>query len=179
MLARMNEPGVTLRPLRADDVTEAYVGWLNSPDVHRYLQTRATDHTIAGVRGWVESTRKHPGVHLFGIFERSDGRHIGNVKLAKLGPHRLADVGILIGERSCWGKGYATSAIRQAADFAFNGAEFDKLSAEAYAENLGSIRAFEKAGFRVEGVRKKHFLLDGQLHDRIELGLCREDYSPG
>jgi RimJ/RimL family protein N-acetyltransferase len=44
-----------------------------------------------------------------------------------------------------------------------------------YAGNVGSIRAYLRAGFAQEGVRRKHYILAGEPTDVIELGLCADD----
>jgi RimJ/RimL family protein N-acetyltransferase len=44
-----------------------------------------------------------------------------------------------------------------------------KLTAGCYASNVGSVRAFCKAGFAVEGCRKAHFMLDGRTEDLLLL----------
>ena len=51
----------------------------------------------------------------FGWSER-DGRHIGNIKIGPVHSyHRRARIGLLIGEKEFWNRGYATEAIKLAA----------------------------------------------------------------
>ena len=59
----------------------------------------------------------------------------------------MDSVRILLGDKNCWGKGYATETIEVLTEHAFGVLGLHKLTAGAYAENVGSIRAFEKAGF--------------------------------
>ncbi|MDC4205803.1 MAG: GNAT family protein [Candidatus Manganitrophus sp.] len=93
--------------------------------------------------------------------------------------HRLADIGLLIGEKDCWGKGYATEAIQLVSDYAFNVLNLHKVAAGCYGPNEGSARAFQKAGFVVEGVRKEQFYTNGSYVDDILLGLIRPDRNQG
>ncbi|HEY1157453.1 MAG TPA: GNAT family protein, partial [Arthrobacter sp.] len=97
-----------------------------------------------------------------GIFLREGDRHIGNIKLGPINVHhRRADIGLLVGDRACWGKGYASEAIAILSDFAFGRLGLHRLTAGMYAENEGSARAFEKAGYAREGLLRGHWLCDG------------------
>ena len=87
--------------------------------------------------------------------------------------HGVGDVSLLIGERGEWGRGYAAEAIARLARHAFEDLRVAKLSASLYAANVGSERAFLKAGFQREGLRRAHYDLDGARSDIVELGLAR------
>ena len=166
-----------LRPLQAADVTTAYVGWLNDPEVVRYLETRHAPQTLQTVAAYVERTAGRPEEPFLAILLRDDDRHIGNIKLGPVHPiHRVGDVSLVIGDRSAWGRGYATEAISALAQHAFENLGVLKLAAGLYAENVASERAFLKAGFVREGVRRAHYDLEGVRADIVELGLTREDW---
>jgi ribosomal-protein-alanine N-acetyltransferase len=169
---RLDAPRLYLRPLTPDDVTPAYVGWLNDTAVTRYLETRHSPQTPATVAAFVEAVNARPDEHLFGIVLLQDERHIGNIKLGPVHPiHCLGDVSLLIGERDVWSQGYAAEAIARLAQHAFADLDLAKLSASLYAANTASERAFIKAGFEREGLRRGHYELDGARSDIIELGL--------
>jgi len=52
----------------------------------------------------------------------------------------------------------------------------NKLVAYMYAENHGSIRVFRKAGWRKEGLLRRHYMLDGTPSDLIVVGLTRREF---
>lgn len=167
-----------LRPLGEADATGEYLDWLNDPEVNRYLETRHASHSLESIRAFIRATNADPAQHLFGITLRSSGRHIGNIKLGPVRrEHRLADIGLMIGVRAAWGKGYAAEAIAAVTDFSFAELGLMKLSAGAYAPNRGSVAAFLKAGWREEGLRLGHYLLDGEPCDVVELGIRRADWT--
>lgn len=168
---------VALRPLTADDVTERYVAWLNDPEINRFLETRHERQTLDSVSAFVAAVSESADSWLFAICRRPDGAHIGNIKLGPTKPrHSLADVSLFIGERDAQGQGFGREAIALVARFAFETLALQKLSAGFYADNHASLRAFDKVGFRQEGLRRKHYLLDGKPSDIIELGLCADDW---
>ena len=74
------------------------------------------------------------------------------------------------------GKGYATEAIRLVADHAFNKLNLHKLNTGMVKCNEPSKRAFEKVGFKVEGILKEHFYLNGQYLDCYRMGLLRKEF---
>ena len=172
---RLEGDAIFLRPIGIDDVKANYVRWLNDAEVTRFLETRRPQ-TVETIREFVERVNASDDQFLFGIILKQDGRHIGNIKIGPVkARHRLADVTLLIGERDCWGQGIATDAIRTMARFGFEKLQLSKLTASMYERNVGSIRAYLRAGFVQEGVRRKHYIIDGKPTDVIELGLCADD----
>lgn len=160
-----------LRPLTTADVGDAYVSWLSDPEVTRFLETRHARQTRETVLAFVEAVNGRADEHLFGLFLKDGGRHIGNIKVGPIHPvHRLADVSLLIGDRTVWGRGYAAEAIEAVSRHAFDELGVRKLSASLYAANVGSERAFVKAGYQREGLRRGHYDLDGARSDIVELG---------
>lgn len=161
---------VELFGLQPDDVTDQYVAWLNDPAVNRYLESRFVRNTPDSTRRFVQAVVESDDSILFGIRYVPGGRHVGNIKLGPVDRHhRRAEIGLLIGDRAMWGRGIAASAIELATRHAFDALGLLKVTAGCYASNVGSRRAFEKAGFVVEAIRKRHFLLDGVPEDAVLL----------
>lgn len=173
---RIDAKRIYLRALSVDDCSEEYVAWLSDPEVNRYLETRHAAHDAASVREFVARIAASDVEFLFGIFLHADDRHVGNIKVGPVRrEHGLADVSLLLGARDVWGKGIATEAIEAVSRYAFAVLGIAKLSASMYAPNEGSRRAFLKAGFRDEGMRRAHFELDGVRCDVCEVGLIVSD----
>ena len=101
--------------------------------------------------------------------------HLGNLRLGDIDPyHKTATVALLIGEKSAWGHGYGSEAIALAGRYAFDTLGLRKLTARIYANNVGSLKAFLKAGWTREGMQLLQFVSDGQLVDGIWLGCSRD-----
>ena len=162
---------ITLRALTNEDAGEVYVGWMNDPEVVKYTESRFATHTLASVRSYVQSIVNDHSSLMWAICETGGGRYVGNIKLGPIDwHHRFGEIGLLVGERSVWGRGYATEAISLLADYAFGPLGLHKLTAGAYAENVGSRKAFEGAEFQVEGVRHSQYLSGDRYSDLILLG---------
>lgn len=161
--ARWGGSKVRLFLLEPALVTQAYVGWLNDPQVNRYLESRFAVADIAGTRDFVATALADSATLFLGIHSIALGRHVGNIKLGPINrQHGLGEIGIMIGDRDAWSQGIASAAIMGLAEVAREELGLRKLTAGCYVSNAGSARAFQKAGFAIEGRRAAHFILDGQ-----------------
>lgn len=168
-----------LREVEERDCSDPYVAWLADPEVNRYLETRHKVHDKTDIVSFINTVRARDDEVLLAILLKESGRHIGNIKVGPISAvHRLADLSLFIGARDCWGRGYAAEAISTVSRYAFEALGVLKLSASMYAPNLGSKHAFLKVGYRVEGLRRAHYDLDGERCDLIELGLVPSDLAP-
>ncbi len=163
---------VCLFLLEEGHASEDYVNWLNNKDTNRFLESRFTTHTKESTQQFIKNCLMSQSTLLLGIQSiEHNSRHIGNIKLELNRAHALAEVGIMIGDSSVHGKGFATSAIKVASKMACKELGIRKLSAGCYRSNIGSQKAFSKAGFQIEAVRPKHFLLNDRAEDLILMGL--------
>lgn len=167
---------IYLRKVCLTDVNENYYRWMNDPEVTRYLESRFFPNDMDSLRENVASKLKDKNNVFLTIIRSDTDEHIGNIKLGPIDwMHRLADVGVLIGDKASWGKGYATEAIGLVVRLAFQQLNLHKLTAGYYSDNKGSGKAFNSNGFVIEGIRRKHRLCEGLYVDTVILGLLRED----
>lgn len=162
---------VELFPLEPNNVTDTYIHWLNDPEINRYLESRFQTHTHVSTRQFVERCIACPATLLVGIRSiELKRRHVGNIKIGNIDKyHGIGEIGILLGEKSAWGKGIASETISLIITIARDQLGLRKLTAGCYASNIGSQKAFQRAGFVIAGERKDHFLLDGKPETYILL----------
>ena len=159
-----------LREVQVSDVTDRYVRWMQDSDVTRYMETRFATHTLDSLREYVAMMRRKPDTLFLAMIVREHDSHIGNIKLGPVDRvHRFADVALMIGDRAAWGRGFATEAIAAVSEHAFLHLGVRKLTAGCYAGNVGSRRAFEKAGYIVEATRPSHYFCEGEFQDAVLL----------
>lgn len=169
--------GIYLREVRLSDVNENYYQWLNDPEINQFLETRFLPQSMHNIEEFVRSKDGNSNEVLLAICDKTSSKHIGNIKVGPINwIHRYADVSLLIGDKAFWGKGIATEAIQLVSHFSFNVLNLHKLKAGCYEKNVGSMKAFEKAGFEKEGLLKKLWMLNGTFQDQVLLGLCAEDF---
>ena len=174
--ARIEGQRIILRNVRDEDVSEEYCSWMNDPEVTQFLECRFQKHTEDDLRAFVAGMEQDGDNVFLAIVLRDGNRHIGNLKISSINwRHRFADIGLLIGDKSCWGRNFGSEAIRLATDYAFDTLELHSLSAGLYDTNIGSLKAFGKAGWLQQGVRKNRFLCKGEYKDQILMGIVRDE----
>ena len=157
-----------LRGLSELDISTSYVSWLNDPEVNRFLESRFSVQTAESVLAFVNKCNQNSDVVLLGIFinvnDCNDSMHIGNVKIGPIQiNHGTAEVGILIGDKNYWGKGLGEKVITAVCQIAKINLGIRKLTAGCYGKNIGSYKAFTRAGFICVGERKNHVVSQGGL----------------
>lgn len=166
---------IVLRPLNPEEVGQYYVDWMNDPNVVRYLESRWTSHTLESIRDYIREMNASPSNLLLGIFLVKTGQHIGNIKIGEIdNTHRFANVGLLIGEKSCRGRGIGTRAIVLATRIAFRDLNLHSLTAGIYANNPASYRAFLNAGWNDAGRYRNYRISNGIYVDQINVQKCNE-----
>lgn len=173
MLAKpLTTPRLILRNLKLSDVGDRYLAWLRDSAINRYLESRFEEHTEASIGSFIECVNESPDSVLFGIFLADSGHHIGNIKLGPINRrHRRAEIGLMLGERTEWGMGYASEAIRAVSDFGLDQLGLHKIAAGCYEENVGSLKAFIKAGYSQEARLPDYWEVDGKFQAQLWLGI--------
>jgi len=168
----------SLRLIQLADCTARYLGWLQDPEVNRYLETRWSEQSLESIRAFVDVMTKSEDSYLFAIISKATQGHVGNIKIGPISArHAYADVSYFIGERSEWGKGLASDAIRVAARIGFEKLGLHRLQAGLYEGNVGSAKALEKAGFRFEARLRKQLHGPNAWEDHLWYGLLREEWT--
>lgn len=169
-----------LRCLREEDIGVHYLGWMRDNEILQFLEARFQTHTQESLCQFVMAANNSANELLLGIFMSTTNQHIGNIKIGPVHPvHQHAAIGIMIGERGHWGKGYAGEAICGATQHAFQLQGIQKLYAGCYASNEGSRRAFLRAGYIEEGRFAGHWIgSDGKRVDGIQLGCLKSNWNP-
>lgn len=171
MTPTLSTPRLVLRQLTKS--TSRQVSWLNDPEVVRYSEQRHREHSTYSQLVYINSFRENS--HLWGLFRVDTNAHIGNVSAIHDRENNVADVGVMIGETSLWGQGYATEAWGAACDWLLDkeGGTVRKLEAGCMRDNAAMMKIILKNKFTVEGERANHFLLGGAPVGMVLFGRFR------
>jgi len=106
-----------------------------------------------------------------------DGMAVGSASLFEFDSFaRHAEAGIsLVPEAR--GRGIGTAAITQLVEFGFVRRNLRRIHLQAIASNAGAIRAYEKAGFVVEGRQRQHAWVRGAYEDVVLMGILRSEHT--
>jgi RimJ/RimL family protein N-acetyltransferase len=166
-----------LRPLDESDVGDDYVGWLNDPEVTRFLETGRWPTSAESVRAWVRRFDGSRSDLAFAIVDRASEAHVGNVTLNHIHPvHRTADTGLMLGRKDFWGKGYAREAWSLVIDHGFRRLNLRKIVAGVVAGNDASLAVLRSLGFALEGTLRHEFWVEGEYRDGLRLGLLPGEF---
>jgi RimJ/RimL family protein N-acetyltransferase len=137
------------------------------PRSHAYIEKRA--ERIAQGAGDDE--------YVFIICLLADERPIGEAMLFEL--DRLngnAELGIFIGEKGEWAKGYGTDAVNALVDFGFGTLRLERIWLNVWTENARARRAYEKAGFVHEGTLRHDRYEGGRFTDGDIMSILRDEW---
>lgn len=165
---------VTLRP--ADDADPPrFVPWFADMEVTRYLGGRMAVALYQEVDYFKRVGESKNDVAW--VLEVA-GTAVGATGIHRIDwPNAHGTTGIVIGERSLWGRGIASEAMALRTRYAFRELNLQKLMTEVFVENLASRRALEKCGYRTVGVHKRQFFTRGAWHDVWVGEVLREDWE--
>ncbi len=165
---------ITLRPPDETDAAR-FIAWFADPEVTRYLAV-----TFPLSLQQEEDFLKRIGESkndVWWVIE-AEGKAIGAT-----GIHRIdwisahAITGTVIGDKSCWRKGYGSEAMALRTEYAFRQLNLHKLKSGAFMENEPSKRALVKAGYRQVGIERQESWRDGRWHDHWLCEVLRSDWE--
>jgi RimJ/RimL family protein N-acetyltransferase len=171
---------VYLRPFEMSD-REAYKRWRADADPMAtaefgYRAPLSDPEVDSYIGGRADQQGKPDYQFVICVFE--EDKAIGNIMLAGHDVRRRhAELGIVIGESDYRGKGYGTDAINALLDFAFGELGLERVSLGTLAANEAGQRAYEKAGFKLEGTARSATFNRGRFHDVTLMGLIRADWE--
>jgi diamine N-acetyltransferase len=171
---------IRLRAIEREDIP-TFLRWFNDPEVREGLLIYAPMGRVEEER-WFENTVGRTDQYLFAIEamieEEARWVHIGNVSLAHIDwKNRACIFGIALGEKTYWNRGFGTEATRTMLRFAFEQLNLHRVELEVFAFNERAAHAYEKAGFRREGTRRKILYQNGQYHDAHIMSILQEEFS--
>ncbi len=139
---------VVLREKRLGDAPDDY-HWRSQSDLSRYDAARPLTMTYQEYLAFYREELLYPSPYRRSLaIEDEAGRHVGNVMYYNIDTLRQeAELGITIGERQYWGKGYGTEAVRLLIEHLLGRLAFRRLHLKTLAWNRRARRCFEKAGF--------------------------------
>lgn len=155
---------VVLADFRVRDISRSYLEWLNDPEVVRFSRQRFHRHGRLSSLKYVIRFPPFPS-RFFLIRETSSGLAVGTLTVFVDQRNGVADIGILIGEKSRWGSGLGMDAWRTALSHVAELPTVRKITAGCISENTAMIRIMESSGMHLEANRKDHEVFEQRLVD--------------
>lgn len=168
---------IYLRPISPKDINKKYLSWLNDAEVTKYMETRFRPPKLKDLEDYYKKISNSKNNEMFAIVVRAKHEYIGNIKLGSISlNHRYADLGIMIGEKKYWGKGYGQEACRLLLKYAFKVLDLNKVILGVYGNHKPAIRAYERIGFKTEGRIRKLLNFENRYVDKLIMGISSQEF---
>jgi ribosomal-protein-alanine N-acetyltransferase len=164
---------VELDTFGPDDITPQYLSWLNDPLTMRFSNQRFLRHDRASSERFLAGFAGSPSLFL-AIRRRDTHEPIGTMTAHAAAWHGTADMGILIGERSCWGQGFGQDAWDTLLNWLLLQPGMRKVTAGTLACNAPMLRLLERSGMELEGRRRDQEIIEGRAEDILYFARFRQ-----
>lgn len=170
---------ILLREFSKEDLP-AIRNWVNNPKIVDYLsEIFFLPHTSSGTENFLNAIldgKSHGND--FVIADLQTNQYIGQVNLLNIKTvHRVAELGVVIGDETKLGQGFGSEAINLLLHVVFNRLNFHKIELRVHDYNKRAIQCYKKCGFQEEGVFRKNFYFEGEYHDTIHMGILKHEYQ--
>jgi RimJ/RimL family protein N-acetyltransferase len=168
---------VTLRRHRPENLP-AVVRWYRDPELARLTRYQTRPMSREEVERFFQARLLSPDSIAYAIHDGSTDRLVGLTTFSALD----ADNGsvlfhITIGERDAWGRGLGTEATELMLEHAFERLGLHRVGLSVFSFNERAIRAYEKAGFRIEGRLREAIHRDGLYWDEVQMGALAGEWQ--
>ncbi|MDR1031003.1 MAG: GNAT family N-acetyltransferase [Treponema sp.] len=164
-----------LSPLDIGDA-EKYVAWLNDREVTIHLTFYSRVISIANEKTFLENLSED---HHYAIIDKSTDESIGTCGFVKIDHlNQTADIGIVIGNKNYWNKGYGSEALTLLLDYGFKALNFHTIGLTVYEFNTRAMASYKKVGFKITGKRREALKRGNETYDILYMDiLCNEFYE--
>ena len=163
-----------LSPISLDDAAR-YTEWLNDTEVTRNLSISGMNITLNSELEILEKISKE---HNYAIVDLNSDMLIGTVGLTAIDQRQgTAEIGVFIGDKSYWNKGYGEEAMRLLLRYAFDYLNLRNIMLRVFDYNKAGIRCYEKIGFKEIGKRRNAIRLQMKEHDLIFMDILNDELN--
>lgn len=164
----------------AKAVVDARLRWSRDTEYwHLQSSDIAMPYSHKQMKEWLEKEKAEISAtdFFFMIQTLEDDRIIGDIELDGIDwSNGEGWVGIGIGERDYWGRGYGSDAMRILLRFAFQELNLHRITLDVFADNPRAMRSYEKVGFSYEGCMREFMQRGSKIVDLVHMGILREEW---
>ncbi len=172
---------VRLAAVDPQELGRAYAEWSRDSEFKRLLDNDPPRlYSPKGFQEWLDKKLDPENKHfdIFCIRSLADDHLLGDLTLEVVNPGaREAFVGMAIGERTAWGRGFGTDAMQVLLRYAFTELNLRRVSLTVSEYNLRAMRSYEKSGFQPEGRLRGALNREGKRWDELYYGILDEEWS--
>jgi len=165
---------VYLSPISMENI-DTFMEWLNDPEVIWFTTFHSQIMSLLQEKEALENLIK--GGTSFSILTQDGDKVIGNCGLFRTNEtNRTAEIGIMIGDKDYWGKGYGSEALQLLLKFGFENRNFNSISLHVFSFNERAIACYEKVGFKRQGTCREAVIRGNRKYDLIYMDILASEY---
>jgi RimJ/RimL family protein N-acetyltransferase len=167
---------VALRRPQPEDLA-GVVRWYRDPEIARLTRYQTRPMTQPEIERFFQIRMLSQDALAYTIVELPRWRQIGFTTFSSLDPDNGSVLfHITIGERDAWGRGLGTETTSLMLSHAFEQLALHRVGLTVFSYNLRAIRAYEKAGFRIEGRLRDAIVREGRYFDEVQMGVLASEW---
>lgn len=163
-----------------ETMSKSFVKWNRDSEAHR-LGDSAPAHLWSEkkLKEFVEKNDdKQENAFRFAIRTLDEDKLIGVTSLwVQPWTHSDAWLGIYIGERDHWGRGFGTDAMQLIVQYGFCELDLRRITLGLHSYNVRALKSYLKVGFQMEGKIRSEGQRDGARYDGLYMGLLRDEWN--
>jgi RimJ/RimL family protein N-acetyltransferase len=167
-----------LSPL-TEDLAEVWYRWFNDLEVtvplgdEAYIATTSINQQEA-LMGIINTKS-----HVFSIVTSDENQVIGRGGFMGLeNVNRKGSIGIVIGEKRYWNKGFGTDAMSLLVYYGFMVLNLNNIMLGVFEFNKRAMECYKKIGFKEIGRRREARIINNKNYDAIYMDILREEFDP-
>lgn len=165
---------VTLRPGNESDYYLLYK-WYNDVELNKLAGWNDSKVTADKLRYNMSRSFGYDPMNL--MIDNEKGVPIGTIQLYDFNEQdKSCKLGIRIGDRDHWSKGYGEDAVRTLLEYAFMKIDIYRVTLKVYEYNTRAVNCYIKCGFQNEGRTRQSAYIDGKFYDEIIMGALKSDF---
>lgn len=134
--------------------------------------------TLEDERKWFTEIGKKTDDKVLAIIAKKNNKTIGSIGLHKIDTtERRASLGIMIGDKNYWGRGYGREALVLMLDFAFTVLNLHSVYLGVFAFNKRGLRAYKAVGFTEYGRGREAHFWGGKYYDIIQMDILDREFK--
>lgn len=169
--------GVVLRPWILKDAEKLAVIANNKHIADNLRDGFPFPYSLTDAHNWLNSIipENNPPRFFAILFDEQIAGSIGIVTKTDI-YRKNVEIGYFLDE-NLWGKGIVTKAVKAATAYAFSAFDIVRVYAEPFADNPGSRKVLENAGFRCEAIFRNYVVKNGIIKDSCIYSVLKEDFK--
>ncbi|MTI70824.1 MAG: GNAT family N-acetyltransferase [Firmicutes bacterium] len=166
---------VYLSPINIEDAKK-YTEWINDLEISINLGNASEIYSLEKEKEILERISKEG--YNFAIVSLNKDELIGNCGLMHVDmKHGTAELGVFIGNKNYWSKGYGRESINLLLDYGFNLLNLNNIFLKVHSFNKRAVSCYKKCGFKEIGKRRQAYVVGNKKYDDIFMDILRTEFK--